>query len=391
MHSQADLVILGGGCAGLSLAARLAKLGKNAPKVFIIEKRKNYTNDRTWCFWDIENTQYQSLKSHAWSKFEVSNKNLSNEYDCSQHEYLMLESHHFYEDALSSIGSNLNIQLILDQELLSEPIRTEDGWHIKNANLEITTKLIVDTRPPSEIAQKDSILWQSFIGYEIQTQSDLFSPKKMVLMEFDEDFKEGLGFVYILPTTENRALIEYTVFSENRFLKEQLIANLEKSITKKTNGQKYEILRTEHGILPMGYQSAKEEKDSTYLYAGLFSGAARPSSGYAFQRIQSWATSCAESVASHKMLYKFPEDPLLQSLMDGLFLDVIKKNPTMAASLFEDLFKKCDLKTVIKFMSDQATIGDYFRIVRSLPPLPFLRALPHFLFQKIYTRFRSIS
>jgi lycopene beta-cyclase len=141
----------------------------------------------------------------------------------------------------------------------------------------------------------------------------------------------------------------------------------------------------------MGYQSAKEEKDSTYLYAGLFSGAARPSSGYAFQRIQSWATSCAESVASHKMLYKFPEDSLLQSLMDGLFLDVIKKNPTMAASLFEDLFKKCDLKTVIKFMSDQATIGDYFRIVRSLPPLPFLRALPHFLFQKIYTRFRSIS
>lgn len=390
MHSDADLVILGGGCAGLSLAARLAKLGKDAPKVIIIEKRKNYTNDRTWCFWDIENPQYQSLKSHAWSTFEISNKNLSNEYDCSQHEYLMLESHQFYEDALSSIGSNLNIQLILNEELLLEPNRTEDGWHIKNANLDLTTKLIVDTRPPREIAQNDSVLWQSFIGYEIQTQSDLFSPKKMVLMEFDDAFKEGLGFVYILPTTENRALIEYTVFSENRFLKEQLIATLEKSILKKTYGQNYEVLRVEHGILPMGYQSAKEEKDSTYLYAGLFSGAARPSSGYAFQRIQSWATSCAESIASHKMLYQFPKDPLLQSLMDGLFLHVIKKNPTIAASLFEDLFKKCDLKTVIKFMSDKASLADYIRIIGSLPPVPFIRALPQFIFQKAYDGFKAI-
>ncbi len=54
MHSHVDLLILGGGCAGLSLASRLAEFGKDAPKVLIIEQRESYTNDRTWCFWDIE-------------------------------------------------------------------------------------------------------------------------------------------------------------------------------------------------------------------------------------------------------------------------------------------------------------------------------------------------
>ena len=386
MHSHVDLLILGGGCAGLSLASRLSELGKDAPKVLIIERRESYTNDRTWCFWDIENPDYQSLTSHTWSKFEVANNNRSNVYNCSQHQYLMLESHHFYEDALANIRSNSSIQLMLGQEVLSAPIKTEHGWHIKTPNFELTAKLVLDTRPPKKISHNDSVLWQSFVGYEIQTQSDYFSPEKMVLMDFDHTFEHGLAFIYILPTTEKKALIEYTVFSENIIPKQQLITCLKKSISQKIDGCSYEILRVEHGVLPMGNKSATQDKDPTYLFAGLFAGAARPSSGYAFQRIQSWARNCAQSIATNNTLYAFPKERRLQSFMDGLFLNVIKKNPNIAASIFEDLFSQCDFKTVVKFMSDQASLREYFRIIRSLPSLPFIKALPHFLIQKICNR-----
>lgn len=386
MHSHVDLVILGGGCAGLSLASRLSEFGKDAPKVLIIEQRKNYTNDRTWCFWDIEKPEYQSLTNHAWSKFEVVNNNHSNVYSCSKHQYLMLESHHFYEDALARIGTNASIQLMLGQEVLAAPIKTEHGWHIKTANFEITAKLVLDTRPPKKISCEDSVLWQSFVGYEIETQSDYFSPEKMVLMDFDRTFKNGLAFTYILPTTEKKALIEYTVFSENIISKELLIQCLKKSIAQNIDGSPYKIIRVEHGTLPMGNKLASQEKDSTYLFAGLFAGAARPSSGYAFQRIQSWAKNCAQSIANNNALYAFPKERWLQSFMDGLFLSVIKNNPTMAASIFEDLFSKCDFKTVVKFMSDQASVREHFRIIRSLPPLPFIKALPRFLNQKICNR-----
>ena len=390
MHSHVDLLILGGGCAGLSLASRLAEFGEDAPKVLIIEQREHYTNDRTWCFWDIEKPAYQSLTSHAWSKFEVANHHRSNVFNCSQHQYLMLESHHFYENALGLIGSNANIQLMLGQEVRLAPIKTEHGWYIKTGNLELTATQVLDTRPPKKVSHNDSVLWQSFVGYEIQTESDCFSPEQMVLMAFDHSFKSGLAFTYILPTTEKKALIEYTVFSENRMTEEDLVEGLKKSIGQQIANRPYKILRVEHGILPMGNKLTTQNNESSYLFAGLFEGAARPSSGYAFQRIQSWANKCAHSMVTNNTLYAFPKEKRLQSFMDGLFLNVIKKNPTMAASLFEDLFRECNLKTVVKFMSDQASISDCLEIIRALPPKPFIEALPHFIIQKIYNHFRLI-
>lgn len=381
-NTHYDLVILGGGCAGLSLASKLSEYGEKAPKVLIIEQRTNYANDRTWCFWDIDHPEYQSLVSHAWSTFELAHQQRLHQFDCSQHQYLMLESHHFYEAAIKQISANPKIQLMLGQEVLSTPINMDQGWHIKTTHSELTATRVVDTRPPKKINHEDSVLWQCFVGYDIKTQSDCFSPEKMVLMDFDPAFKNGLAFIYILPTNGKKALIEFTVFSESIIPKQQLITHLKKSIDQKLGGQSYEILRVEHGTLPMGYQAPLQYKAPTYLYAGLFAGAARPSSGYAFQRIQSWSKKCAQSIVTDDRLYAPPKENRVQSFMDGLFLTVIKSNPTSAASLFEDLFNRCDLNTVIKFMSDKAKLKDYFRIIKSLPPSPFMKALPGFIIAK---------
>lgn len=381
-HTQYDLVILGGGCAGLSLASKLSDYGKKAPKVLLLEQRTNYTNDRTWCFWDIDHPEYQSLVSHSWSTFELANQERIHHFDCSQHQYLMLESQHFYEAAIKEINANPKIQLMLGQEVLSASINTDQSWHIKTTHSELTAHQVIDTRPPKKIHHDDSVLWQSFVGYEIKTQADYFSPEKMVLMDFDPTFKNGLAFIYILPTNGKKALIEYTVFSENIIPKQQLITRLKKSIALRVDSEPYEILRVEHGTLPMGYQTAQQDKAPNYLYAGLFAGAARPSSGYAFQRIQSWSKKCAQSIVKEHKLYGSPKENRVQSFMDGLFLTVIKNNPTSAASLFEDLFNRCDLNTVIKFMSDKATLSDYFRIIKSLPPGPFIKALPGFIIEK---------
>ena len=390
-NTHYDLVILGGGCAGLSLASKLSEYGEKSPKVLIIEQRTNYTNDRTWCFWDIDHPENQSLVSQSWSTFELANHQRIHHFNCSQYPYLMLESQHFYEAAIKEISANPKIQLMLGQEALSAPIKSPSGWLVKTAHAEIYSKFVVDTRPPKNLSHDDSLLWQSFVGYEIQTQADCFSPEKMVLMDFDPTFKNGLAFIYILPTTGKKALIEYTVFSEHIIDHQELTTCLKESIKQKIGSSPYELLRAEHGTLPMGNKLADQNKDPSYLFAGLFAGAARPSSGYAFQRIQGWANKCAQSILTHNMLFAFPKENRLQSFMDGLFLEVIKKNPAMAASLFEDLFTRCDLKTVVKFMSDKASLREYFQIIRSLPPLPFIKALPRFLIQKMCNRIGFVS
>ena len=77
-----DVMILGGGCAGLSLASRLAELGSNCPRVLIPEKRPVYSNDRTWCFWDDGNLRTRLLSRHQWHSMSIQTRSQKVKVDC---------------------------------------------------------------------------------------------------------------------------------------------------------------------------------------------------------------------------------------------------------------------------------------------------------------------
>ncbi len=70
--TDADLVILGGGCAGLSLAARLADAGAHGPRVVVVEPRLAYVDDRSWCFWSTADSPLARLASAAWDGWSLS-------------------------------------------------------------------------------------------------------------------------------------------------------------------------------------------------------------------------------------------------------------------------------------------------------------------------------
>ncbi|MFT5963166.1 MAG: lycopene beta-cyclase, partial [Burkholderiaceae bacterium] len=71
MSTDPALLILGGGCAGLSLAMRLAALGRDCPRTVVIEPRTVYGNDRTWCFWGNATAPLADLSCHQWSSMMV--------------------------------------------------------------------------------------------------------------------------------------------------------------------------------------------------------------------------------------------------------------------------------------------------------------------------------
>ena len=74
MQIDLDLLIIGAGCAGLSLGVQLAKMKERAPKVLLLEQRTVYENDRTWCFWGQQENVYSDLVNHQWSKLTVQSK-----------------------------------------------------------------------------------------------------------------------------------------------------------------------------------------------------------------------------------------------------------------------------------------------------------------------------
>jgi lycopene beta-cyclase len=384
MSKHYKLAILGGGCAGLSLAMRLAGAGSSAPSTLVLEKNADYANDRTWCFWDEANPELKDWIDHFWLSFEMKNDRETFTKQCRNTPYLMLSAQTFYERSLAKVIANKQvITMLTNQDVLGVTKIHNQTWRITTANDVYTADNVVDTRPHNQIKDEDSLLWQSFVGYEVETSQDVFESDRFVLMDFDKNFSQGLGFIYVLPYSRNRALIEYTVFADRIFSNNEFSSYIKPALLKYLKDADYKIIRTEYGKLPMGNQKMKKSNDPSYIYAGLYAGAARPSSGYAFQRIQRSSKECAQSFIKHQLLLAPKKDSWILASMDDLFLNVLKSNPKSSALLFFNFFSRCKTATVIRFLSDHANIMDYLSIIASMPKLLFIKQLPAYLLKRL--------
>ena len=121
MTHDVDLLILGGGCAGLSLAWRLAALGAACPKTLILEQRALYSNDRTWCFWDNHDIRLDGLMTHEWRWLQLTWLAKTVRFDCGQSAYQMLAASSFYDRALRAIGDCSAITLAQSQPVTLNP------------------------------------------------------------------------------------------------------------------------------------------------------------------------------------------------------------------------------------------------------------------------------
>lgn len=375
MPSDAGLIVLGGGCAGLSLASHLCGHGKNIPRTLVLEQRAAYHNDRTWCFWGDDQTPFVKLSAHQWDKVSIRYGNKHTLVDCGKTPYRMLNSDAFYACALDGIAQNSLLSLALDVGVLSDPVYQNGLWHIETTQGKLSAPMVVDTRPPPLSEAPKALLWQSFCGYEIESSTACFDPFCADLMDFSPSNRNNISFTYTLPISKTRALVEYTVFSVLPMAAVELEAPLVHEVKLRTNGAPYKIIRSEYGLLPMGITSRKKMLPAhpTYIFAGLCAGAARPSTGYAFQRIQSWAQRCGAALAAGFLPSPHKQDDYLLRQMDRVFLNVLSHHPSKGPELFLQLFSESKSDSVIRFLSDQASLSDYFAIARSLPVSPFIR------------------
>ena len=219
------------------------------------------------------------------------------------------------------------------------------------------------------------MLWQSFLGAEIECAGPVFDPTVAEIMHFTEGEAGQILFHYLLPLSPTRALLEVTAFAPAPIGPDAFRAELTRFIGQRLGGREYRVRREEHGILPMGLPTPKPSADATFVRAGLMAGGARASSGYAFQRIQRWAEKCAQSLAEGRGPRAHAPDGWILRRMDALFLQVLRRRPELAPTLFLAMFRQVAPARIARFMSDQGTWLDDLAIIAALPPGPFLREL----------------
>ena len=370
-----DLLILGGGAAGLSLARRLAEQGTTAPRTLVLESRVDYADDRTWCFWMHPTAQLTHLVRRRWAKVSLASSTERVLVDCAEFPYALLPSGGFYQDSRECIARSERVRLAMGVAVLGAPRKVDGLWEVATSAGVQRARWIVDTRPSAPPAEGAAVLWQSFLGQEIEAAGPVFDPTVAEIMHFTQGEAGQILFHYLLPLSPTRALLEVTAFSPKPVGPDGFRAELNRFIDRRLEGRRYQLRREEQGILPMGLPMPVPSADATYVRAGLMAGGARASSGYAFQRIQRWAERCAQSLAAGHGPQPHAADGWILRRMDALFLQVLCRRPELAPTLFLAMFSQVAPARLARFMSDQATLLDNLAVIAALPPGPFLREL----------------
>ena len=375
MATDLDLVVLGGGCAGLSLALRLAEQPGQCRRVTVLETRQVYRHDRSWCFWRTGPHRFEPLVKRSWPCVAVRSTAQTVQVDCASTPYQLLEAGSFYDHTRQAIAASGTVQLELGVTVLGSPRQVPGGWCIETSAGGLTAARIIDTRPPSLPRRGDALLWQSFLGEEVVCDRPVFDTSRVELMDFASDLSGAVAFTYVLPLTSDRALIETTLFDPQPHGPADLARRQQRAVQRLCGGAASQVVRTESGILPMGITLPQTALGGGYWRAGLMTGAARPATGYAFQRIQRWADACGAALRSGYDPVGHAPDPLLTQLMDRLFLEVLRSHPERGPELFTRLFGRTSTPRIVRFLSDRGNFLDRVAVAAALPTGLFLRQL----------------
>ena len=354
--------ILGAGCAGLSLAAKLAS-HKEAPNCALIGMPDDRPN-HGWGFWQMPWLDRPArLARKKWTCWQFIDADQTITHESIAHPYHLLESQKWLAHCQAEIEDSPLIWL-------KETVKSVSASTIQTDRNHLTASQIYDSRPPQPA---NDILWQHFLGQEIQSTAPVFDPDTAILMDFRVSQEKGLHFIYLLPFSAHNALVESTYFSPEPVPAETYRATIKGYLSTHFKLANYEVMREEKGQIPMGPVFAHQE-GLTGL--GGNGGAIRPSSGYAFAFIQKQiAQMIAEpEIKGRKISAPAPVHGRRDLWMDRVFLEVLRKRPDLGPGLFLSMASQLTGDEMARFMSGTARWSDLAKVMWAMPKGPFIKA-----------------
>ncbi|HZW70425.1 MAG TPA: lycopene cyclase family protein, partial [Hanamia sp.] len=286
-----DYIFLGAGCASLSVVMRMIDSNKfSGKKILLIDRENKTRNDRTWCFWEQGRGFFEDIVYRKWN--EVLFKAGDDEtiaLEMNHYQYKMIRGIDFYNYCFLKINAQKNIDIILG-EISFEETGESRGIKVNGEFLPCGKETVVfnSLYIPSKKQENKFYLLQHFRGWIIESENNFFNPAQATLMDFRVAQINGTTFVYVLPLSSTKALVEYTLFSESILLKDEYNKELKSYVEEYLGLNAYRIIEEEFGIIPMTNENFPYFKNGMY-FIGTAGGQTKPSTGYTFRFIQKQA------------------------------------------------------------------------------------------------------
>ena len=373
------LILVGAGLANALIAQRLSSTTV-APKILMLEASDLPFGQHTWSFHisDLSANDFTwiaPLVAHQWAgqsvRFPDLRRDLTSGYACLTSATVAQAL-----ARLNSVSLKANAEVA---QVLPNQVVLSDGTVF-------TGDCVIDGRG---FEQNSALVLghQKFVGLEVETAKahGLVNP---IVMDACVEQRDGYRFIYVLPFSPTRLLIEDTRYSDSDSLDMQALA---KDISDYANHQSWSIarvVRREHGILPIAMAHDIEqfwkERPLDIPEVGMRAALFHPTTGYSLPEAvrvanlvaQAWPVESAQLAKlirahAHK---RWSQQWFYRLLSRMLFraADPAKRH------LILQRFYKLPQPLIERFYAGRTSAVDMIRILVGKPPVPVDRALSCF-------------
>lgn len=370
-----DYIITGSGASGLMLAYRMAldSFFDNA-SILILDKEKKVLDDRTWSFWEKESGEWDDVVYASWDKILFDSDFHTVEKSILPYQYKTIRSSAFYKKLWSVIDKKKNITF--EKDTVLNISHREEGASILTNKTEYHAKKVMNSIAFDKAYRQQNkypTLHQHFVGWFVETKEDSFDHKVATFMDFTVNQKKNTRFMYVLPLSPRIALFEYTLFSKKLLPHDEYEEEIKKYLEQKSITN-YTIIEKEEGIIPMTSYKFWNHNSKNVINIGTIGGWSKASTGFTFKNTTRKTKELVAFLKTDTSFRQFHKKNRFW-LYDLLLLDVLSKHNRYGAKVFAILFKKNSTDKIFKFLDEETSLREELKIMTSLPPKRFIKAL----------------
>ncbi|MER7666317.1 lycopene cyclase family protein [Streptomyces sp. NPDC096193] len=387
-ETDADVVIIGGGASGLSLAHALAtsegagscSYGSGKLSVALVEAPEGPLRpaERTWCFWEEAAGEFDDAVTASWGRLRVHGPDghVSGG-GLGRLRYKMIRSAGFEQLVHARLADLEHVRLL--RATAHEVRATADAAEVRCTTADgraahVRGRIVYDSRPLPSLPPARTTLLQHFRGWFVRTRRPAFDPEVADLMDFRvPQPPHGLAFGYVLPLGPRDALVEYTRFSRAPLSRESYDRALRHYTTDVLRLGALEIRDAEQGVIPMTDARFPRHAGAGVFRIGAAGGATRPATGYTFSASRRQTGGIAAALRAGRSGAVPAPWSRRAMAMDAVMLRALDTGRVDGPRFFSTLFRRTPPEQLLRFLDGRTGLFEDLRIGFAVPMWPMLR------------------
>jgi lycopene beta-cyclase len=375
VDADADLILVGGGLANCLIASRLRALRPEL-RLLVVERGPTLGGNHTWSFHgsDISPEQLKWLEPFietSWQGHEILFPDRERSLPGSYHTI-------FSERVDQRVSAALGDSIMTGMEVSAvdaDRVQLSDGRVLR-------APAIIDGRGDPGSRDLD-VRFQKFFGMVVEL-AEPCGLERPILMDARLPQEDGFRFMYSLPFTPTRLLIEDTRYSDTPTLDIEPMRAAIHAYAEQRNWRIVDVLREEQGALPVvldGDLAAFWRGAPGVPRSGIRAGLFHYTTGYSLPEAVRLADDLAlEQDLNSRALYKLIRKRSFRLWRRGRYFRLLNRmlylgSPPDVRYVMLEYFYRLPTKTIDRFYAGALTRMDKLRIVTGKPPIEVPRAI----------------